>query len=159
MGGKADLYGRMLVEELKPFIDSNYQTKKDAGHTGLGGSSLGGLVSIYLALKYPRVFGRAAVVSPSVWFANKQIVHYVDALPKKPKLRIWMDIGTKEEGTPEKAQQTVNEARLLQETLIKKGWKPGKDFNYFEAEGAAHNEAAWAARVERILTFLFPRKM
>lgn len=159
MGGKADLYGRMLVEELKPFIDSHYQTKKDAEHTGLGGSSLGGLVSIYLALKYPRVFGRAAVVSPSVWFANKQIVHYVDALPKKPKLRIWMDIGTKEEGTPEKAQQTVNEARLLQETLIKKGWKPGKDFNYFEAEGAAHNEAAWAARVERILTFLFPRKM
>jgi hypothetical protein len=70
-----------------------------------------------------------------------------------------MDIGTKEEGTREKAQQTVNEARLLQETLIKKGWKPGKDFNYFEAEGAAHNEAAWAARVERILTFLFPRKM
>jgi len=158
-GGKADLYGRMLVEELKPFIDSHYRTKKGAGHTGLGGSSLGGLVSIYLALKYPHVFGRAAVVSPSVWFANKQIVHYVEALPKKPKVRIWMDIGTKESETPEEAQQTVNDARLLQESLIKKGWKPGKDLNYFEAEGAVHNERAWAARVERILTFLFPRKM
>ena len=70
-----------------------------------------------------------------------------------------MDIGTKEGGTPEEAQQTVNDARLLQETLIKKGWKLGKDLNYFEAEGAEHNEAAWAARVESILTFLFPRKM
>ncbi len=56
MGGKADLYGRMLVEELKPFIDSRYRTRRDAEHTGLGGSSLGGLVSIYLALKYPAVF-------------------------------------------------------------------------------------------------------
>jgi predicted alpha/beta superfamily hydrolase len=158
-GGKADLYGRMLVEELKPFIDSHYRTKKDASHTGLGGSSLGGLVSIYLALKYPHVFGRAAVVSPSVWFANKQIVHYVEALPKKPKVRIWMDIGTKEGGTPQEARQTVTDARLLQETLIRKGWKSGKDLSYFEAEGAVHNEGAWAARVERILTFLFPRKM
>ena len=75
LGGNAGLYGRMLVEELKPFIDAHYRTKKDAKHTGLGGSSLGGLASIYLALKYPNVFARAAVVSPSVWFANRQIVH------------------------------------------------------------------------------------
>lgn len=159
MGGKADLYGRMLVEELKPFIDSHYRTKRDAEHTGLGGSSLGGLVSLYLALKYPGVFRRAAVVSPSVWFANKQIVHYVEELPKKPRVRIWMDIGTKEGSTVQEAQQTVNDARLLDQTLINKGWKPGKDLNYFEAEGAEHNEGAWAARVERILTFLFPQKM
>ena len=80
IGGKADLYGRMLVEELKPFIDSTYRTRKDAAHTGLGGSSLGGILSLYLALKYPRVFGKAAIVSPSVWFANKHIVHHAEAL-------------------------------------------------------------------------------
>jgi hypothetical protein len=74
-------------------------------------------------------------------------------------LFIWMDIGTKEGSTAEEAQQTVSGARLLQETLVKKGWKPGKDLNYFEAEGAEHNEGAWAARVEQILTSLFPRKM
>lgn len=158
-GGKADLYGRMLIEELKPFIDARYRTKKDARHTGIGGSSLGGLVSLYLALKYGDVFGRVAVVSPSVWFADKQIVHYVEALPKKPKVRIWMDIGTKEGSNSEDAQRTVSDARLLQETLIKKGWQPGKDLRYFEADGAEHNEKAWAARVEFILTFLFPRKM
>ncbi len=101
MGGKADLYGRMLVEELKPFIDSQYRTKHDAKHTGLMGSSLGGLASLYLALKYPKVFGCAGVVSPSVWFAGKHIVHHVEALPKKPNIRIWMDIGTKEGRTPE----------------------------------------------------------
>jgi predicted alpha/beta superfamily hydrolase len=159
MGGKADLYGRMLVEELKPFIDSQYRTKRGADHTGIGGSSLGGLVSLYLALKYPRIFGRAAVVSPSVWFANKQIVHYVETLPKQPKVRIWMDIGTREGQDAAEAQQSVNDVRLLQQRLIRRGWKPGKDLNYFEAEGAEHNESAWAARVESILTFLFPRKM
>jgi predicted alpha/beta superfamily hydrolase len=157
-GGKADLYGRMLVEELKPFIDSHYRTRRDAKHTGLGGSSLGGLASLYLALKYPRIFGRAAVVSPSVWFANKQIVHYVEAQQRKPNVRIWLDIGTKEERTSEEAKQTVEDTRLLRDTLVKKRWKVGRDLNYFEAEGAEHNEAAWAARVESIVTFLFPGK-
>ena len=159
LGGKADLYGRMLVEELKPFIDSQYQTKRDAKHTGLAGSSLGGLASLYLALKYPNVFGRAGVVSPSVWFAGKHIVHYVEALPKKPNVRLWIDMGTKEGRTPEEAQQSVDDARVFRDALVKKGWRIGKDLSYFEAEGAEHNEAAWSARVESILTFLFPRKM
>ena len=158
-GGKADLYGRLLVEELKPFIDKTYRTKKGAAHTGLGGSSLGGLVSMYLGLKYPNVFGRVAVVSPSVWWANNQIVHQVEALPKKPPLRIWLDIGTKEGGNAEEAQHTVDGARLLKNALVKKGWKLEKDLKYFEAQGAEHNERAWAARVEQILEFLFPRKL
>ena len=158
MGGKADLYGRMIVEELKPFIDANYRTRKEAKHTGLGGSSLGGLASLYLALKHSEVFGRVAVVSPSVWFANRQIVHYVEALPKKPRVRIWMDMGTKEGRDVESALQAVADARLLQQALNKKGWKDGKDLKYFEADGAEHSEKAWAARVELILTFLFPRR-
>jgi predicted alpha/beta superfamily hydrolase len=158
-GGKADLYGRMLVEELKPFIDAHYRTKRDAKHTGLGGSSLGALVSLYLALKYENVFGRVAAVSPSVWFANKQIVSYVDGLSRKPAVRIWMDIGTKEGRTPEEARNTVNDARLLEQSLIRQRWKLRKDLMYLEADGAEHNEAAWAARVPLILTFLFPRKM
>jgi predicted alpha/beta superfamily hydrolase len=158
VGGKADLYGRMLVEEVKPFIDRTYRTLKDAKHTGLGGSSLGGLVSIYLGLKYPHVFGRLAVVSPSVFWGDKFIVHYVEALRSKPDERIWLDIGTKEGRDEKEALETVTNARLLESTLIKKGWKPGKDLKYFEAQGAEHNERAWAARVGPMLEFLFPYK-
>lgn len=158
MGGKADLYGRLLVEELKPFIDGQYRTLKDARHTGLGGSSLGGLVSLYLGLKYPQVFGQLAVVSPSVWFADHQILHYVEALAKKPQVRIWLDIGSKEGRDGAEAQKTVADARLLKEALVRKGWKTGNDLSYFEAEGAEHNERAWAARFESILKYLFPRK-
>jgi predicted alpha/beta superfamily hydrolase len=159
MGGKADLYGRLLVEELKPFIDRTYRTRRGAKDTGLAGSSLGGLVSLYLSMKYPDVFGRVAVVSPSVWFAKQHIVGFVSALAHKPKVRIWMDIGTKEGKNPEEAQQTVAGARLLYETLLQKGWKPGRDLSYLEAEGAQHDEAAWAQRVEPILKFLFPPGM
>ena len=157
-GGKADLYGRMLVEELKPFIDATYRTRPDAEHTGLGGSSLGGLVSLYLGLKYPNVFSRLAVVSPSVWWANKQIVHYTAALTKKPRLRIWLDIGAREGRDAKEAQETLDGARLLRDTLIKEGWINGKDLKYFEAADAEHNERAWAARTASILEFLFPKK-
>jgi predicted alpha/beta superfamily hydrolase len=158
-GGKADLYGRFVVEELKPFIDSTYRTEQNAAHTGIGGSSLGGLISLYLGLKYPTVFTRIAVVSPAVWWADNQIVRYTEDQSRKPPLRIWLDIGTKEGRDAKEAQMTVDGARLLQRTLLRKGWQEGKDFKYFEAEGAEHNEKAWAARVEQILEFLFPKKM
>ena len=155
-GGKAALYGRLLVEELKPFIDSQYRTRKDARNTGLGGSSLGGLVSLHLALKYPQVFGRVAVVSPSVWWDDKMILREVSALKKRTGTRIWLDMGTKEGG--DEAEEHQNNARELRDTLVAKGWRENSDLKYYEAAGAEHNERAWAERVEPMLRFLFPAK-
>ena len=157
-GGKANLYGRFLVEELKPFIDQTYRTKTDAEHTGIGGSSLGGSVSLYLGLKYPNVFSRVAVVSPAVWWADYHIVQYTDQQPKQ-SLRIWLDIGTKEGRDASEAQKTVDGADLLESALLRKGWRLGKDLEFVKAEGAEHNERAWAARVDQILEFLFPKKV
>lgn len=157
-GGKANLYGRFLVEELKPFIDQTYRTKTDAEHTGIGGSSLGGSVSLYLGLKYPNVFSRVAVVSPAVWWADYHIVQYTEQQPKQ-SLRIWLDIGTKEGRDASEAQKTVDGADRLESALLRKGWKLGKDLKFVKAEGAEHNERAWAARVDQILEFLFPKKM
>jgi len=154
---KKKRYSVLYLNDGQNLFDTNYQTRKEARHTGLGGSSLGGLVSLYLGLKYSDVFGRLAVMSPSVWFANKQILREIEAVRKKPPLRIWVDTGTKEGTTAEEAQQTVVNARLLKETLVRKGWRLGKDLSYFEAEGAEHNERAWATRMEPVLKFLFPR--
>ncbi len=158
-GGKGDLYGRFLVEELKPFIDETYRTKTDAQHTGLGGSSLGGLISLYLGLKYPAVFTKIAVISPSVWWADRYILRFTQNQSHKQALRIWLDSGTKEGRDATEAQKTVDDTRLLRNELIKKHWKDGKDLKYSEAEGAEHNEKAWAARTPKILEFLFPKKM
>jgi predicted alpha/beta superfamily hydrolase len=149
-GGQADAYGRMLVEELKPFIDRQYRTLPGAGNCGMGGSSLGGLVTLYLGLRYSAEFSRLAVLSPSVWWRNRTILRTVAALSQKPELRIWLDIGTKE------STRAVPDARALRDGLIKKGWQLGQDLTYFEAEGAEHTESAWADRVAPMLKFLFP---
>ncbi len=155
LGGGADLYGRMLVEELKPFIDANYRTLKHATHTGVGGSSLGGLVSLYLALKYPQVFGKVAAISPSVWFADGAILRCVNTLGRRPRLRIWLDTGTREGRNPAESRKALANVQMLRDALLQKGWKLGKDLRYFEAEGAEHSERAWAKRVGPLLEFLF----
>jgi predicted alpha/beta superfamily hydrolase len=149
-GGQADAYGRMLVQELKPHIDTQYRTLPGAGNCGIGGSSLGGLVTLYLGLRYPSVFSRLAVMSPSVWWRNRTILETVAAITQKPELRIWLDIGTRE------STRAVPDARALRDGLIRKGWRLGDDLAYFEADGGAHTESAWAERVAPMLRFLFP---
>lgn len=157
MGGQAHLYGRMIVEELMPFINRTYRTLHGAENAGLGGSSLGGLATLHLGLKYPHVFGRLAVISPSVWWDGREIVREVEALPHKTHSRIWLDIGTAESNSPTQNEVTVANARLLRDALVGKGWREGADLRYFEAEGAPHSEHAWAERVAPILKFLFPK--
>ena len=149
-GGNADAYGRMVVQELLPFIDAQYRTLRGAENTGLGGSSLGGLVTLYLGLQYPSVFSRLAVMSPSVWWRNRTILNTVTGIGKKPDLSIWLDMGTRE------STRGLADARLLRDGLIKKGWRLGEDLSYFEAEGAEHTESAWAERAGPMLRFLFP---
>jgi predicted alpha/beta superfamily hydrolase len=151
-GGDADLYGRLLVEELKPVIDSRYRTQPGADTTGLCGSSLGGLVTMYLGLTHSEVFGRLGVVSPSVWWDSRDIVDRVQALTAKLPLRIWEDIGTAEGS----GSGPVNDARALRDALLAKGWQVDVDLAYREYAGAQHNETAWAARFDEILKFLFP---
>jgi predicted alpha/beta superfamily hydrolase len=148
-GGGADAYGRMLVNELKPFVDRQYRTLSEPASTGLGGSSLGGLVSLYLGLKYPAVFGRLAVMSPSVWWDRRSILRNVRDARPKPRLRIWVDIGSRE------GRYHVDNAQLLRVGLIRSGWVEGDDLHYEEVAGATHSEGAWAARFERVLQFLF----
>ncbi len=152
VGGKADLYGRLIVEELKPFIDAHYRTRAGASDTGLGGSSLGGLVTAYLGLRHPEVFGRLAVVSPSVWWDGRRILGDVAALESRTDARIWLDMGTEEGG------RAIADARLLRDALVAKGWHLERDLHYPEAQGARHTEADWAERVEPILRFLYPSK-
>ena len=149
-GGHADAYGRMLVEELKPFIDAQYRTLPGPETCGMGGSSLGGLVTLYLGLRYPGVFSRLAVMSPSVWWRGRAILKTVAALRERPELRIWLDMGTKE------STRAVLDARALRDELVKKGWQLGKNLAYCEVENGEHTESAWAQRVGPMLQFLFP---
>ena len=87
-GGKGDLYGRMLVEEIKPFIDSRYRTRPGPADTGLCGASLGGLITLHLGLKYPAIFGKLCVMSPTISWDRWVVLREVEALPAPRPLRI-----------------------------------------------------------------------
>ena len=149
-GGHADDYGRMLVEELMPFIDRTYKTLPGAANTAIGGSSLGGLLIMHLGLRYPTAFSRLAVLSPSVWWDERVILSEVSALSHKLPLRIWLDAGTAE------GVDTLVNVRALRDALVAKGWVIGGDLAYLEAQGGEHNEQSWAARVDGVLKYLFP---
>ena len=77
-GGEGHNYGRLLVEELKPLIDHTYRTLDGPQNTGLGGSSLGGLISLYLGFEYPEIFGKLAVMSPSIWWDHRSLLNYIE---------------------------------------------------------------------------------
>lgn len=151
-GGRADRYAKFLVQELKPFLDARYRTLGGAENTGLGGSSLGGLVSLYVGLRMPDTFGRLAALSPSVWWNQRVINRFAAAATASPRPRIWLDVGTRE------GERTIEDVEQFRDVLINKGWVPERDLHYERVEGGEHNELAWAQRVAPFLRFLFPAR-
>lgn len=149
-GGEGRSYGRLLMEELKPMIDRSYRTLPQAKNTGVGGSSLGGLISLYLGFAHPEVFGKVAVISPSLWWDHRSILNVIKQQAAKPDLRIWLDIGTAE------GARHVRDADNLEDLLLERGWKIGLDLAYEKAQGAVHDERAWSDRFGNVLRFLFP---
>ncbi|SPE38495.1 putative esterase [Candidatus Sulfopaludibacter sp. SbA3] len=153
-GGKGDRYAQMLARELMPFIDRQYRTRKTAADHAVGGSSLGGLVALETALLYPRVFGKAGVISPSVWWDGRSILDLVLRYKSPGRPRIWLDSGTQEGDAP---ARTIEDLRLLRDALVEKGWQEGATLRYWEVEGAGHNEQAWGARFGAVLRWMFGR--
>jgi predicted alpha/beta superfamily hydrolase len=147
-GGGAPAYGRFLAEELKPLIDARYRTRTGPADTAVGGSSLGGLVSMWLALHRPETFGAALVVSPSVWWDDRFLLRDVAATSPAPRPRLWLDMGAQEGG------QAVQFARELAQLLRRRGWSDA-DLRFVEDAQGRHDEASWARRVPAMLDFLY----
>lgn len=149
-GGRANRYAKFLLEEVRVLVREHYRVLEDAPNTGIGGSSLGGLVSLYLGLRQPQTFGKVAALSPSVWWNERVILRFAAAAPVDPRPRVWLDIGTRE------GPRIVDDVERFRDILLHKGWQAEKDLHYQRVEGAEHNEAAWARRVGPFLQFLFP---
>jgi len=149
-GGSANRYAKFLISEVKAFIDQEYRTLGDSAHTGLGGSSLGGLVSLYIGLKFSGVYGKVAALSPSVWWNQRILHHYAETVRVRNRPKIWLDIGTGEGG------QIVRDVDDFRDVLFRRGWQQDRDLHFEPVEGAEHNEGAWAQRFGAVLQFLFP---
>ena len=152
-GGEADAYGNLITRELMPWIANEYRVRQDRAGVGLGGSSLGGLVNLYLGLRYPAVFGKLAIMSPSVWWNHKSILGYLNEhapqLWERP--RVWLDVGDQE------GQKALRDVEHLARRLKANGWKPGETMHFEMVQGGTHDETSWATRVRPMLKFLFPK--
>jgi predicted alpha/beta superfamily hydrolase len=151
-GGEAAKYGRLITEELMPLIAAEYRVRTDRDSTGMGGSSLGGLVTLYLGLRHAERFGKLAVLSPSVWWNHKSILGYLNE--RAPEIwerpRLWLDVGERE------GRRTMHDAEHLTRRLKANGWVAGETLHFERVPCGTHDEASWATRVRPMLRFLFP---
>lgn len=144
--GRGEAYADFLVNTIKPLIDSKYRTLSDRIHTGVMGSSAGGNISLYTALRHPQVFGFAGVMSPGFWLVKPYIMSWVRENPD-PALRVWLDMGSEEgSGMVFDAQWMAN---LLQ--------AQGNEVKWVLEQGGKHFEADWKRRFPAALEwFLTP---
>lgn len=148
---KGRAYMDFIINDLKPFIDSNYRTLPDQENTAAMGSSMGGLISFYLVWRYPEMFGQAACLSSSFrWNAGAILKEVKNYTGDKKNIRIYFDNG----GVGLEGKYIPYYHRM-KNLLIARGFKAGIDLEYFFDENAGHSERAWAKRAWRPLKFLF----
>lgn len=151
-GPGGDRYLTFLVKELKPVIDRRFRTLRDAKHTAILGSSMGGLISTWATLRYPDVFGQSASLSSVFAFKGEAITAFLQQ-GKKVSARMYFDIGTQE--LPERPERFVANMAEMETALTKAGYRWGTDFVTYLDTGGHHDEPSWAKRVWRPLMFLF----
>jgi enterochelin esterase-like enzyme len=146
-------YPEFLTSEVMPFIEQRYRVGRGPEQTGVGGSSLGGLISLYTAASFPRVFGRVLAESPSLDVSNRQFLRENRRMREWPG-RIFLGVGTRETGREEKDREIVEDVRELERILGRAGLGAER-LRLRVEEGAGHSEEAWARRLPEALTFLF----
>ena len=148
-GGRGDLYLDFLVNTVKPLIDDRYLTASDRDHTGIVGSSMGGLISLYAFFRHPAVFGFAGVLSPSLWLTERDIFAFIENAPFNEG-KLYLDVGELE------GARHVAQALRLRDLLEAKGYTLGQDLMWVQEELGAHHESAWARRFRDAIPFLLP---
>jgi len=146
-------YLDFLTSTVKPIVDASFRTRTARADTGLGGSSLGGVISMYGLFARPDVFGFAAVMSPAFALAQDSIMEFVAAAPTTPA-RIWLDVGDAE-FEPWVSPAYVESVSRMHALLRSKGYSDD-ELHYAIDHGARHEEAAWARRFPQAIRFLLP---
>jgi predicted alpha/beta superfamily hydrolase len=151
--GEADQYLAFVVDVVKPWVDAHYRTRTDRADTGIMGSSLGGLTSWYAAFKYPGVFGRIGVFSPSYWIAP-QAYDFEHSVRLPRGTRMYQSIGGREGGDMEHEETVAKAVRM--ETQMRLD-QPGLSLRAVVRPDAEHNEKAWRAEFPAAIRFLYGR--
>ena len=149
-GSEGKKYIRFITDTLKPYVDANYRTKKDRDNTGIGGSSLGGLISIYSGFLYPEVYSKLLIFSPSLWVEpNNNFPMMNFRVPFKTKIYLY---GGEKEGS-----KMVNRINVFEQYL--KRWEKKNLFDFeFKTNinpDGEHKEFYWSQEFPRAVEWLF----
>lgn len=146
-------YPNFLIKEVMPFVARNYRVATGPENTGLGGSSLGALIALYTAMVRPGLIGRLLLESPSLWASNRQIIRESRGIASWPA-RVFLATGTAEAGNKDRSQSVVDDVRELAGIMRRANLDESR-LRLVIAEGATHQESAWAERFPEALSFLF----
>jgi predicted alpha/beta superfamily hydrolase len=152
MRAQGKRYPDFLLNEVMPLIYQHYRIARGPENTGLGGSSLGAVISLYAVMSRPGIVGRLLLESPSLFVSNRQLVKSSRAFRQWPE-RIFMAIGTREAGSEDRDRH-VKDVRNLEQVLHRAGLREDRLLVKID-EGATHNEREWAKRFPEALAFLF----
>ena len=147
--GSGKKYIRFITDTLKPFIDKTYRTKPEREFTGIGGSSMGGLVSIFSGLIYPEVFGKLMVFSPSLWVIPKIKLGFLDFFEPQ-ETRLYLYAGGDESETMVK-HVTKFRKRLLKRESLKGKMKVHLSIN----QEGKHSETYWSDEFPKAIEWLY----
>ena len=144
--GRAAEYGRLVMVDLLPGLAADFHVRQDADGLALGGSSMGGLVTLWIAMTYPGRFGRLVVMSPSLWWDRRVMVRRMRRHQLEPLPRIWLDAGRKEGAT------VTRDARELHKLLRRQSRTAVR---YVEDPRGDHSETSWGRRLPEAVEWLF----
>ena len=147
-GGNGDNYVKFIVENLKPYIDKNYRTKSCKKYTTIGGSSLGGLISVFAAVKYPKTFGKVLAFSSAFWFNDKDFNEFISSSKANLKHQKYYFIQGKHED-----EDMEEQTKTVIENLKSKNVKPNNIFLKIDEDGK-HNEMYWRREFEGAVLWL-----
>lgn len=146
-GGEGDLYLDFIVQTLKPYIDTNYRTMPERETTGMIGSSMGGLISMYAGLKYPDIFSKLGIFSPSFWFGN-QLYKFARERIKFQDMKVYLMGGEKESAT------MVSSIKKMHETLLAVGYN-ANEVQMVIRPDVSHSEWFWQREYPIAYKWLF----
>jgi predicted alpha/beta superfamily hydrolase len=159
-GGRGLMYGRFVLEEVKPFIDRHYRTKPARIDTGVAGSSMGGLISLLMARHFSDRFALCGILSPSLWWSREAVfTELAGDIAWMKQMRFWVDMGTREGSNRGPVTAALKGTRRLIEVFDQGGLLPGHDYCYWEIAGGEHNEIHWSRRFDKVLLYLFGRPL
>jgi len=147
-GGQGGAYVDFLAQTLKPYIDAHYRTRPEAASTGVAGSSLGGLISVYAALRYPKVFGRVGVFSPAFWVCNDSLKTYFAAHPAAPTTRFYFVCGPLE-------SETMLPLMVAWRDALRAGGVPATHLRLQAPADGQHREWFWQREFPAAYRWLF----